>query len=174
MKLPRDLSGANLIQALKRLGYRQTRQNGKPRSDDGFGATGGTSYRSSDEGASRGYSRSTCERCRVSTGDDGRGYSQADSSVAAFPEDGADGPTGRARTWEAGCLTIGPFEPTRSCKVRHLVHWLANLDVDDNLFCILLHCELPSLGHYTRGPPQPQAVASDSGVTRIGGPEPVR
>ena len=28
MKLPRDLSGANLIQALKRLGYRQTRQTG--------------------------------------------------------------------------------------------------------------------------------------------------
>ena len=28
MKLPRDLSGANLIAALKRLGYRQTRQTG--------------------------------------------------------------------------------------------------------------------------------------------------
>ncbi|MBM3762222.1 MAG: type II toxin-antitoxin system HicA family toxin [Acidobacteria bacterium] len=28
MKLPRDLSGADLIAALKRLGYRQTRQTG--------------------------------------------------------------------------------------------------------------------------------------------------
>lgn len=28
MKLPRDLSGGNLIAALKRLGYRQTRQTG--------------------------------------------------------------------------------------------------------------------------------------------------
>ena len=28
MKLPRDLSGANLIGALKRLGYKQTRQTG--------------------------------------------------------------------------------------------------------------------------------------------------
>ncbi len=28
MKLPRDLSGAELIGALKRLGYRQTRQTG--------------------------------------------------------------------------------------------------------------------------------------------------
>ncbi|MCX6596822.1 MAG: type II toxin-antitoxin system HicA family toxin [Acidobacteria bacterium] len=28
MKLPRDLSGADLISALKRLGYKQTRQTG--------------------------------------------------------------------------------------------------------------------------------------------------
>ena len=28
MKLPRDLSGSNLIAALKRLGYKQTRQTG--------------------------------------------------------------------------------------------------------------------------------------------------
>ena len=28
MKLPRDLSGANLIGTLKRLGYKQTRQTG--------------------------------------------------------------------------------------------------------------------------------------------------
>ena len=28
MKLPRDLSGADLVSALKRLGYKQTRQTG--------------------------------------------------------------------------------------------------------------------------------------------------